>query len=121
MKTKKLELSYNLFFAPLDLTSDIHALEDINSFELQSYILAESTTNKVYLVSVCGKEQVTDDIAFVLRFINLLSDRISTVPDDFSNEPIDLDVYFQEYNSFEDAFKVALSMKEENELCYSEQ
>lgn len=81
----------------------------------------------VYLMS-CNGENV-EDLVFVSQYKDSLIVMLSSM---FENESfINIDdkaedwkdpiIFLQEYDSYEEAYKVALSMQEEHPFCYSEE
>jgi hypothetical protein len=64
--------------------------------------------NMVYLLSYSDEIYITQDVAYLKRIMEFLDILNFTQPD----------VFLQEYNSFESAYQVALSMKETSSLCY---
>jgi len=80
---------------------------------LGKYINIFSIEKAVHLIAIEGKNInevfVTDSLINATNFI-------------FNNVQYKInDVFFFEFASFEEAYKVALSMKEPNPLCYEEE
>jgi hypothetical protein len=72
---------------------------------------------KVYLYTTQSEEDENNEIIVTERKLVLHDAFIEDYTSDASIRP---KVYFvQEYPSFEDAYKVALSMKETSKVCYS--
>ena len=127
-------MNYRLHFASLELEGDIpcHILKD--KIELNWFLLAERQKyDCVYLVSLFGEIFVTDNVLCVMNFIEKFTFKPENLnpmnlPQEFMDEvneliknysPPDIDLFVQEYESFEDAYKVALDMQEIKPLCYS--
>jgi hypothetical protein len=84
-------------------------------------------------VSLFGEVFVTDNVLCVMNFIEKFTFKPENLnpmnlPQEFMDEvneliknysPPDIDLFVQEYESFEDAYKVALDMQEIKPLCYS--
>ena len=103
-----MEINTQLHYAELHLIDDIphYPFDDMNS--LLGFILAEATYDCVHLVCIDGNVFVTHDLPQLLRFIQ-----------SYEKFLIDCDVYWQEYSSYETAYKVALDMQEVSPFCYN--
>jgi len=106
---------YELHYAPMELTNEIPCLIFHERNDLVSWVDLkledEYTESKiVYLVAMEGYKHdevfVSDDTMLVLSFID----------DNIDNSQFTW--FLQEYKSFEEAYKVALSMKETKPNCY---
>lgn len=109
---------FNLHHAKLsEGLTDIPCItfDDFDS-TLYGYILADSTTDCVYLICFLDQVYVTDDISCIINFIEMLVSKVESLG---GFTPVDVDMFLQEYESFEEAYKVALMMHEDNELCYT--
>ena len=85
--------------------------------ELIGFILAESNTNKVYLISVFNEVFVSCNMTSIIGSTEYLIDNIF----EFLREDIkSIDIFYQEYDSYEDAYKVALDMQEVKQLAYKQ-
>ena len=116
MRTERKKLSYfelgsnkptNLIFKNHnDLCDWIEALSNKRPIQSRVYLL---THNEI----LEGSED----------FEVFVSEQLSLIYEIISNEEIAFyicnDFYLQEYESFEDAYSVALSMREGNPLCYN--
>ncbi len=111
-------MTHKLHYAKVDLQGDIpcHFLKGIQEVrDFVSEILDKSQEAKqdvVYLVSVQDDIFVTENEALVLE---LFDGNLNAAYPFFEGE----DIFIQEYTSFEEAYQVALSMKETSKLCYS--
>ena len=115
---------YKLHYADKDLTTDIPCFEfttfdDLMDFMLEIFQRAE---NCVFLFTYNLKEKpneenneiiITENSKFIYNFFKfgMISD-VDLV--------LDVNVFhLQEYESYEDAYAVALDMKESSPLCYN--
>lgn len=102
-----------LFYAPKDLKgNDIKEIPfyGFNQMEEElDSIFYPINVNIVYLIAIGDEILVTDNVTDIDMEIFW---HLFNICD--SDE-----IYVQEYNSYEEAYKVALEMKEENPLCYS--
>jgi hypothetical protein len=109
---------------------DVEKFTDVS--EMMIFILAYAPTDKVYLMSTMDRVYVSEDITDLLAFIIGLNKRYypNLITEDEIDEAhendtalyhvqIDQDVNFHTYDSYEDAYSVALRMMETSELCYS--
>lgn len=109
-----------LHYAELNNQGDISCIEFKNATELIENI-PYNIKDCVYLFSYSRKEDeecplsneviVTEDIAQIIFFMQINLNEL--------NELEMTDYYLQEYESYEEAYKVALSMKEVSPLCYN--
>jgi hypothetical protein len=115
-------MKYKLHYASTEMLEDIPCYELNGEIELASFILAETTTNIIYLVSVLDEVYVTDNIAMVIHFINLFAFKKDVINAGnmlgLELESANLDVFLQEYESFEEAYEVSLDMQEIKDNCY---
>ena len=124
-------MNYKLHYAPLDLNGqDIQELNFTSKTDMalfvQSIVLPiKLHADRVYLCAFPEDEIiVTEDGFFVLSlfekdckyldkfFTGLVKENGELV--DFPNE-----YFLQEYETYEEAYKVALDMREPNPLCYN--
>lgn len=115
---------YKLYYAHKDLNDDIPLFEFRTFNELRDYILQIFVRSErcVYLFTFDAKDDinkeyqeiiVSDNSEFIYTLFQVgMMSNIDLVTD------IDI-FYLQEYASFEDAYKVALTMNEGKELCYN--
>lgn len=84
--------------------------------EILGYSLAEASYEKVYLVSVFDEVFVSCNLGSSLNFIKWnLKEYIPIIREDIK----EIDVFYQEYDSYEEAYQVALDMQEISPLCYT--
>jgi hypothetical protein len=118
---------YELHYAILDLQKDIPTYQLQEGIELNAFLLAHSNTECVYLISLYDEIYVTDNILHIINFIGRYAEKSNPMdlPKDviayFDNLVGDtkVNLFVQEYNSFEEAYKVALDMQEIKPLCYA--
>jgi len=109
MKTH-LEINTVVHYAPINIDEDIlpYPFENLN--ELLGFVLAEASYEVVHLVSIDNNIFVSHGIAEIGKFIKSYKDYL-----------IDgIDIFWQEYDSYEAAYRVALSMQETSIFCYSD-
>jgi len=116
-------MNYELHYAPLELNGDIEkfetkvynnlvdAVKQRMCYDLMDvvFLLAFEPENKKYAEIV-----ITENLSFI---VELFEGGL------FGDLDLSIDVqrvFIQEYKSYEEAYKVALNMKEESPLCYSE-
>lgn len=107
-----------LHYAPLILTKDIQyyefeTLEDVKKFILENVCSTKIIVDKVVLINIDDEIFITDNFTWdypLQNFVEFLCDMYDAMP--FIN------IYLQEYYSYEEAYEVALTMKEENPMCY---
>ena len=108
-----------LHYAKLDLQGDIscyelNGIEEVRNFV--SGIVGQHPTGKadnmVYLIAIQDNVFVTENCQLVQE---LFDGNLNSAYPFFEGE----DIFIQEYPSYEEAYKVALDMKEVSPLCYS--
>jgi hypothetical protein len=106
--------NYELHYAKLNLKGNIPVYKFESFNDLSNYVLKILSSNQDKRVYVIAKDFETrcpiitddiDDVYFVLNKFPSFGFKSAT--------------FIQEYNSFEEAYKVALTMVENNVLCYS--
>lgn len=126
-------MNYKLHYAPLDLNGqDIQELNFEDTLELTAFVMSGTSTDEVvFLISIGDEVIVTESILFVLKYLqgelyhkpifdNTLRD-LQKEFDDLLNEvtkTTNIDIFLQEYSTYEEAYKVALEMREQSPLCY---
>ena len=95
---------------------DIPSYEFEKLDELLPYALVEANYEKVYLVSLFSEVFVSCDIASALYFVEwTLNHYIPRIREEVDS----IDIFYQEYDSYEEAYQVALDMQEISPLCYT--
>lgn len=121
-------MTYKVHYAPLDLNGkDIQCFTFKKLIETSVFILSEVEKDAPTVFLICIEEVVfiSEYISQIVKFVQDWTYSFSPIVkkldiweiDELSNTEIN--IALQEYSSYEEAYKVALSMKEENPLCYS--
>ena len=108
---------YKIHYANLNLQGDIPCLEFTSIEEVRSFIISivyplKMVNERVYVIAIEDEVIVTEDVLLVQR---LFDDNFDSV---YPLHECDV-IFIQEYLSYEEAYKVALDMKETSPLCYS--
>ena len=111
-------MTYKIHYAKLDLQGNIPCLEFTSIEEVRSFITIivyplKMVNEKVYVIAIQDEIIVTENGLLVEE---LFDGNLNSVYPFYEGEPI----FIQEYPSYEDAYKVALDMKEQSPLCYAE-
>jgi len=121
-------MNYKLHYAQIDLGENDIPCHIFSSYlETTAFILSEPKPNNniVYLIAINEIIFVSEYISFIaivfqsyIKEISpvLIKNGIMDVFEYSTNEEIN--IFLQEYSSYEEAYKVALDMKEESPLCY---
>jgi hypothetical protein len=86
-----------------------------------AYVLAQTEPGEVYLISLFDRVFVSEDIVDIIYFARMMLDKCfeeikrASVP---VGQVEVVEVFIQEYQSFESAYRVALDMMEVSESCY---
>lgn len=122
-------MNYKLHYAPLDLQGkDIELYDFKTSLETNAFILSEPNPKQptVYLIAIDEMVFVSEYISFISIIFEAFTKQISPIvikngiweiAEDLTDKEVN--IFLQEYSSYEEAYKVALDMKEESKLCYS--
>ena len=108
-------MSYKLHYAELQLQGDIPCIEFESKYKMLDYITDIYENNwityldKVCLVAISDHLIVVNSLGRILNFVN----------DELNHINFGAEVFLHEYGSYEEGYKVALDMKEDNTLCYS--
>jgi hypothetical protein len=113
MKTKNKIKTVNVHFAKLDLSQDIPTYQFDELDEVIGFCLATVSYNTVYLVSLFDEVFVSSSISSICIFIESMLTRERIIVKE-------VDIFLQEYPSFQCAYEVSLNMMEVNPLCYPE-
>lgn len=109
-------MTYKLHYAKKELNGDIPCYKFKTQLSLYNYIIGllgrDSTT--VYLLSIDDEVIVTENLALILDILG--NDVVSIAM--MEDEKGACNVFLQEYYSYEEAYQVALGMKEVSALCY---
>jgi hypothetical protein len=105
---------YKLHYAKLDLQGDIPCYE-LNGMDgvinFVSEILNQNSEGIIYLIAIENEVFVTENCALAYE---LFSNHLDAAYPFYENEAI----FIQEYSSYEEAYEVALSIKEVSPFCY---
>ena len=110
---------YKIHYAKIDLNDcDIHCLEFTSIEEVRSFITSivyplKMVNEKVYVIAIQDEVIVTEN---GLLLEELFDGNLNSAYPFYEGEGI----FIHEYPSYEEAYKVALDMKEESPLCYLE-
>lgn len=103
-----MKINTELHYATVENRDDIPSLSFEYSNELLGFILAEASYEVVHLVSIDNNVFASHDIAQIVKFIENYKDYLKD----------GIDVFWQEYKSYEGAYEVALMMQETSVFCY---
>ena len=108
---------YKIHYAKLDLQGDIPCLEFPSIEKVRSFITSivyplKMVNEKVYVIAIQDEVIVTENGLFIEE---LFDGNLNSVYPYNEGE----DIFIQEYPCYEEAYKVALYMKEVSPLCYS--
>jgi hypothetical protein len=105
---------HKLHYAQIDIQGDIPCYE-LNGMDgvinFVSKILDQNTEGIIYLIAIQYDVFVTENCALVYE---LFSNHLAAAYPYYENEAI----FIQEYSSYEEAYEVALSIKEVSPFCY---
>jgi hypothetical protein len=109
-------MKYKLHYAKINSQGDIPCLEFQTIDEVRSFIASivyplQIVNEKVYLVSIQDEVIITENGLLIEELFDV---NLNSAYPFFEGE----DIFIQEYYSYEEAYKVALAMKEDSELCY---
>ena len=131
-------MRYELHYANLDLIGDIPCIKLTNKEELiyqlnghsedpllhekliawkNSPFFARMDKRKESIVYLCAIETPPNEDGVILVDSN--PENILSFVSSHTNTPTMKKIFLQEYNSYEEAYQVALDMKEVSKLCYS--
>lgn len=104
---------FKLHYASLDLQGDIPCFQFKNHLDMIDFIDEKCINRNGKVVWLLAKKDSTDVF---------ISESHLSIQDYFTRKylwNVSDDYFLQEYKSFEDAYRVALSMSEISPLCYS--
>ena len=110
---------YKLHYAEKALLCDIKTIKFKTLMSLYNHVIEEigKDFKTVYLLSVDDEVVITESLAVILE---VLSGNVSSIAF-LEDEKGICNVFLQEYESYQDAYEVALYMKETNPLCYDKE
>jgi hypothetical protein len=121
------DFKVSIYHAPIELKGDITPFTTGDTELVSTYLRTicepkHENDERVILFALAGLIFVEDNIALEsLDVIYCLIDNLILESIELIEEGTDLpnlDIHVQEYESYEDAYEVALDMREENKLCY---
>lgn len=114
-------IAVDLNFIGIDGTLD--RVPFINEINFMGYVLAQTEPEQVYLISLFDRVFVSEDIADIINFAKMMLDKCF---EDIKATRVwvgqveVVEVFIQEYQSYQSAYGVALDMMEVSELCYDQ-
>lgn len=112
-------INTTLHYASLQLESDFEKLMSTESIsvgdfdylnELIGFVLAEASYDCVHLICIDNNVFVSHTISEICRYIESYSKLLHEIDN----------IFWQEYSSYEEAYKVALLMQETSPFCYED-
>lgn len=112
---KKIKLHYGCLDQNIDVfTFELSSITELNDKIDELCCGNDPVTNKVYLFAVDGFDGHIEFVFVSESYLEI--EEIILSHKRLKNKK---DFFFHEYESFEDAYSVALSLKEVNPLCYN--
>ena len=105
-------MKHKLYYAHAELEGDVPMYEFDLMEDLALFVLEKVRENLVYIVAYDDEVFVTDNLALV---VELFERKLKSFYPFYEGERCP---HIQEYYSYEEAYKVALDMKEVSPLCY---
>jgi hypothetical protein len=105
-----------LHYAPIDLKNNIYTIEFEyidKVIDFLDQIYPENIDDIVYLISHKDEIYITESLDYLFHIL----ENIHICCFDYTDD--EFDIFLQEYPSYQEAYKVALMMKENSKLCYS--
>lgn len=120
-------MTYKVHYAPLELNGqDIKCFTFETLVETSAFILTETEidTEVVFLICIDEilfvSEYISQIVKFTQDWVKELTPAVKKLDiweiDELNN--MEINIFLQEYSSYEEAYKVALDMKETSPLCY---
>ena len=117
-------MTITLHYAEKNLQGDIPSYEFRTPIDFFAWVDSRLGRNKlqvdkdiIYLLSFYDDMFNDMDLTFVSEYPDFILDIITNTHSSFNITEAG-DIFLQEYGSFEEAYAVALSMKETHPLCY---
>lgn len=122
-KTKN-NMGYEIHHANVNLIGDIPLYFYESEIVVNAHILTRTTPNCVYLISINEEILITENQLELIKFAqrpgyNPPSFLVKEVLNSVGVTTPNCIIFLQEYNSYEEAYQVALDMKEVNPKCYT--
>ena len=106
---KQVKINTLVHYAPINLDEDIPKYSFDYMHKLLGFLLAEASYDVVHLVCIDNNVFASHDIAKIGRFIESYKGFLKD----------GIDIFWQEYDSYESAYRVALMMQETSIFCYA--
>ena len=107
----------------IGINGELERLPFTDEIQFIGYVLAETQPEEVYLISLFDRVFVSEDVTDIINFAKMMLDKCfeeikaSRVP---VGQVEVVEVFIQEYQSYESAYRVALDMMEVSEFCYDQ-
>ena len=107
----------------IGIDGELDRLPFTDEVQFMGYVLAQTQPEEVYLISLFDRVFVSEDVTDIINFAKMMLDKCfeeikaSRVP---VGQGEVVEVFIQEYQSYESAYRVALDMMEVSELCYDQ-
>lgn len=107
----------------IGIDGELDRLPFTDEIEFMGYVLAQTEPEQVYLISLFDRVFVSEDVTDIINFAKMMLDKCfeeikaSRVP---VGQVEVVEVFIQEYQSYESAYRVALDMMEVSEFCYDQ-
>ena len=107
----------------IGINGELERLPFTDEIQFMGYVLAETQPEEVYLISLFDRVFVSEDVTDIINFAKMMLDKCfeeikaSRVP---VGQVEVVEVFIQEYQSYESAYRVALDMMEVSEFCYDQ-
>ena len=107
----------------IGINGELERLPFTDEIQFMGYVLAETQPEEVYLISLFDRVFVSEYVTDIINFAKMMLDecfeeiKASRVP---VGQVEVVEVFIQEYQSYESAYRVALDMMEVSEFCYDQ-
>ena len=107
----------------IGIDGELDRLPFTDEIQFMGYVLAQTQPEEVYLISLFDRVFVSEDVTDIINFAKMMLDKCfeeikaSRVP---VGQVEVVEVFIQEYQSYESAYRVALDMMEVSEFCYDQ-
>ena len=107
----------------IGIDGELDRLPFTDEIQFMGYVLAQTEPEQVYLISLFDRVFISEYVADIINFAKMMLDicfeeiKASRVP---VGQVEVVEVFIQEYQSYESAYRVALDMMEVSEFCYDQ-
>ena len=107
----------------IGIDGELDRLPFTDEIQFMGYVLAQTQPEEVYLISLFDRVFVSEYVTDIINFAKMMLDecfeeiKASRVP---VGQVEVVEVFIQEYQSYESAYRVALDMMEVSEFCYDQ-